>query len=559
MSPDRQRVPPACSSKPYTRPTTPDTPSKKPIIDIALHDGAQTTVINSKPGFPTYAQYKQIEASYLATLSPSRRAKALISQNLFDKIWAVLHTPDLTSETAQFRFWVRKKFTLGTLKKEQGLAEVDEKPSCSEVEEGQTVLLHEKNLVAVQEQIYDILCYSHGIAGHAGRDKTCLSVRQHYTWIPKELVARFIKACPTCIAKKCGMMNAGDQLGAQSLLPKLHQYLRDLGAEDNSSDKQNVCADVQTKASEDGVSLRPETPVQNPQSDSLDNRLDRVANHSAPVSTLRSLPMAREVSLYQGLPNGWQFRHDDFTAAHDDFMRSKASTDIPISAVRVGRPRIPSIAPMLRAFTVPFVADNGTHPVLQTDVHNAEFDSSPFSNLPMTLQPLQPQVSLVSQIDPALLFSGAGTCTGNTTPAMPTSTSPRIVKARPTLPASIVRAAAPSSIDLDSLSSQKTIQAFLVLRDTHSLTPDSPGVVPIVSPAGSDSSQLSSFPMSAEDSLSPTNTALSTPGDVVGTGMGLALGLGDMVAKDLAEKAGSLMLNIGAEGVCDRGAGVMVL
>ena len=65
------------------------------------------------PGLPTYAEYKRIEAGYLHSLSPRKRDKALITQAMFDKIWDVLHQPEAsTIETPQFRFWVRKMFTL---------------------------------------------------------------------------------------------------------------------------------------------------------------------------------------------------------------------------------------------------------------------------------------------------------------------------------------------------------------------------------------------------------------------------------------------------------------
>ncbi|KAG5643126.1 hypothetical protein DXG03_001552 [Asterophora parasitica] len=540
MSPDRKRTPTPCSSKPYSRQATLDTPP--------TNDQPQTAVVNNKLGFPTHAQYKQIEAAYLASLNSSRREKALISQELFDRIWAVLHDPDLETESSQFRFWVRRKFTFGTLKKlpEGGFTapkpddgSVDE----AEEEEGQTVVLHEKNLVAVQDQIYDILCYSHGTCGHAGRDKTCASVRQHYTWIPKDLVARFIKACPTCIAKKCGIPNEGDQ-GTKNLLPNLRQYLRNISAAD-SDEKENVCEDTDMDST---VSRRPEPDSMA----DLGNRLNRVANQSAPphCGTVQSLPMTREVSLYQGLPNGWQFRHDSFSSAQEEFLLKKG-TMIPTAASTIGgrtaRPRVPSIAPMTRAFTVPLAADNGTQTPLQTGDRNAELGFSPSSPLPM----IPRQDSLASQIDPVLLSDDSAPVSRAATPMIPT-----VPILRPVLPPSITRAAAPPALNLEALGSQKAIQAFLVLRDTHSLTPESSDSFSLRgSPTGSDCSQLSSFPMSAQSSASPTSTALATPVDVVGPTMGLGLSLGDTVAKDLAEKAVSMVLSIGTEAA---GTAVMV-
>ncbi|KAH7906854.1 hypothetical protein BJ138DRAFT_1117203 [Hygrophoropsis aurantiaca] len=150
---------------------------------------------SDKLGFPTYACYKRIEAAYLACLSPRKRDKALISQVMFDKIWDVLHQPDdCTIESPQFRFWVRKMFTL-TRQGRQEDEHYFETPA---------VVLHENRPVAVMEQLYELFCYCHERANHGGRDKTCAVIRQHYSWVPKELTAQFVKACPTCAVKRPG-------------------------------------------------------------------------------------------------------------------------------------------------------------------------------------------------------------------------------------------------------------------------------------------------------------------------------------------------------------------
>lgn len=264
--------------------------------------------------------------------------------------------------------------------------------------------------------------------------------------------------------------------------------------------------------------------------------------------------MSREVSLYQGLPNGWQFRHKNVSAARDEFVLRQASWDTHASGARTVRPRIPSIAPMTRAFTTPLVTDNGMPPPLQSHGVDVELDSSPGSPQPLIFQSnvqTGPQDLDASLIDPALLSPSS---LAKAAPSSVTDT-----KTRPALPASIVRAAAPPSINLESLSSQKTIQAFLTLRDTSRLSPNSPqSAQPLVSPTDSDSSHLSAFPMSVTDSLSPTNTVLLTPVDEVGHGIDIVLG--EKVAKELADKASSLMLNMSTDAVCgDHDTRVMVL
>jgi hypothetical protein len=39
-------------------------------------------------------------------------------------------------------------------------------------------------------------------------------------------------------------------------------------------------------------------------------------------------PMVHKVSLYKDLPNGWQYRHDDFLSAHTEFVETKRQWDI---------------------------------------------------------------------------------------------------------------------------------------------------------------------------------------------------------------------------------------
>ncbi|KAG5634328.1 hypothetical protein H0H81_002376 [Sphagnurus paluster] len=578
MSPDRQRVLPNCSLKPYSRPTTPscNTPASGTELsssNLAQQETLNTTIINSKPGFPTYAQYKQIETAYLMTMPPKRREKALISQNVFDRIWAVLETPDLIVESPQFRFWARKMFTFGKLKSSQQDEDSQDAPAGQDTEadadDSQVVLLHEKTLVAVQEQIYDILCYSHGVTGHAGRDKTCMAVRQHYTWIPKDLVAKFIKACPTCIVKRCGMpITSSVDVSTQTALPSLGHYLHNLGGDSDSGDERNLAAEGVLFAQD--LACVADAPLNNIDTTPVTAPLNRQVNYSAPASTPRSLPMAREVSLYQGIPNGWQFRHDDLSKAHEEFIRNRASPDMSegvTAGARVGRPRVPSIAPMTRAFTMPLPADNGTLSTpLQTNVHNAKLPSSPLTIIPQVSG--QSQNSILSPPEsnpshPALHLSTSlissmrsGSNSGDST----ISTDADSDTSTPLMtPASIVRPTAPLSINLASLSSQKTIQTFLTLRDTHSLTPDENMQPSPVSPSGSEYSQLCSAPMVAQGSESPPQTALPTPVDAVGMNAGRALVMGDMVAKELVEKAGSMMLSISTEAVCDHGPGVIVM
>jgi hypothetical protein len=51
------------------------------------------------------------------------------------------------------------------------------------------------------------------MARHGGRDKTCATLRLHYSWVPKELTAKFVKACPTCTLKRSGNPDLLSQFG----------------------------------------------------------------------------------------------------------------------------------------------------------------------------------------------------------------------------------------------------------------------------------------------------------------------------------------------------------
>ncbi|KAG6377783.1 hypothetical protein JVT61DRAFT_14556 [Boletus reticuloceps] len=234
---------------PYDRsPTASPAQSQKPID---ADQDADVDVPQDHPGLPTYAEYKRIEANYLHSLSPRKRDKALITQAMFDKIWDVLHQPEAcTIQTPQFRFWVRKMFTLSRpvrgdgdgvsgwgwdegrtggrtatavhpvpefdpdmdadLELERSMGIIGSEGATADELGYSAVVLHENRPVAIMEQLYELFCYCHVRAGHGGRDKTCAVIREHYSWVPKELTAQFVKACPTCVSKRSGYAHGAD-------------------------------------------------------------------------------------------------------------------------------------------------------------------------------------------------------------------------------------------------------------------------------------------------------------------------------------------------------------
>ncbi|KAH9942846.1 hypothetical protein B0H21DRAFT_510624 [Amylocystis lapponica] len=160
-----------------------------------------TPPLSQDLGMPSRAQYQRIEKAYMTSLHARKQEKALLSQDLFDKIWDVLHDPGSARVgTPQFRWWVRKMFVLSH---PPATFSSDDLANLG-AEKMMPVVLHENRPVAIKDQIYDVLCYCHQVANHGGRDKTTAVIRDHYSWIPKELIAQFVKACPTCVFKKTG-------------------------------------------------------------------------------------------------------------------------------------------------------------------------------------------------------------------------------------------------------------------------------------------------------------------------------------------------------------------
>lgn len=219
------------TSKPYSRnnkakhKSTSISPSTSELSEASTYEYEQSSAAprgvkgKDKAGFPTYVQYKRLENAYLTSLSDRKRDKALITQEMFDNIWDVLSKPETRDiETAQFRFWVRKMFTFSD--PEDTMVMIG---NSGATDAEMRVVLHEGRPVAIKEQLYELLVYCHGRAKHGGRDKTCAVIRQHYSWVPKELTSRFVKACPTCTLKRSGnpdlaaTMQCNDDDGYDSL------------------------------------------------------------------------------------------------------------------------------------------------------------------------------------------------------------------------------------------------------------------------------------------------------------------------------------------------------
>ncbi|KAJ5183215.1 hypothetical protein N7492_000831 [Penicillium capsulatum] len=165
--------------------------------DIEDQESSQEGTKLSEPvlppldGFPDVKEFDQLMQKYVKDLSVKKQDKALIHASRARNIRSVLIDPKNTSvETAQFRFWVKKMFKLQTVA--MGT------PDC------RRMICHEGKPVAIREKLFKILTKAHQTCQHGGRDKTSAQVRRIYSWVPKELISRFVKICPTCQVRRGG-------------------------------------------------------------------------------------------------------------------------------------------------------------------------------------------------------------------------------------------------------------------------------------------------------------------------------------------------------------------
>ncbi|KAI9274964.1 hypothetical protein EDC94DRAFT_509315 [Helicostylum pulchrum] len=187
-----------------TTTTTTTTTSSSPTRKLLFHTKSASTSSSSQSTppptsgydtmmheqYPGLEEFNAIVNDYLQNLSSKKRDKALVDSTRYKLILQVLKDPRNTAiSTAQFRFWVKKMFKLVTFEFEE-------------------FVCHDNKPVAIRENIYSILVIAHTEAHHGGRDKTSALVRKSYSWIPKELIARFVRHCPFCISRRNGCQSS---------------------------------------------------------------------------------------------------------------------------------------------------------------------------------------------------------------------------------------------------------------------------------------------------------------------------------------------------------------
>jgi Integrase zinc binding domain len=235
------------------------------------------------------------------------------------------------------------------------------------------VIMHDNRPIAVAEQFYELLCHCHARVDHGGRDRTLAVIREYYSWVPKRITAMFVAACPTCnIKKNRGVRPAAftvDTEHSQSpnspLSPassrsnstmSLSDLIRDESHSDtspvtsNSSGHNKVPNDkpISWSTTQDSSDI---SFVPSPQLDPFPFAISSIPpTRPSPTSLIpmflqtftESLPMSREVSLFDGLPNGMRYMSEEYAG------KNLAAYEVHLNAVSARlpeskRPRIPSV------------------------------------------------------------------------------------------------------------------------------------------------------------------------------------------------------------------------
>ncbi|GAA6019538.1 hypothetical protein JCM10207_003736 [Rhodosporidiobolus poonsookiae] len=129
--------------------------------------------------------------SYLEELDYTRSGERP-SQELYDFIrYVLLHPGSTRYGNAQDRHWANKEFSLDPLDDRIVLHPWKAKRVKGVIPR-----------IILRKDIYAALRTAHLESNHGGRDKTFHLIKQRFTHLPKELVARFVELCPTCAAKR---------------------------------------------------------------------------------------------------------------------------------------------------------------------------------------------------------------------------------------------------------------------------------------------------------------------------------------------------------------------
>ncbi|KAF8591691.1 hypothetical protein K439DRAFT_1626681 [Ramaria rubella] len=150
-------------------------------------------VLESLSGMPTVDEYAAIQERFLSGLPADERSTVLIDSRIYVHVLDILTGRAVKDiRPAQFHSWALKTFQLQRCTYTLNHPEV--------VHESWDVF-HEGKKIALVEELYTILCRAHCECGHGGAEETIDEVRREWRFVPKDLIARFVEACPTCMEK----------------------------------------------------------------------------------------------------------------------------------------------------------------------------------------------------------------------------------------------------------------------------------------------------------------------------------------------------------------------
>ncbi|KAJ3811572.1 hypothetical protein F5876DRAFT_75708 [Lentinula aff. lateritia] len=284
---------------------------------------------------PSRQEFSKIEARFAGKSSRTNRLKSFLPRRNYDYIKLCLETPKLKGVVVTDFELVSKDIVLG------GKGDLF---LSSESHSILHILLWKGRVVVPQDQVYDVLQYCHRKSDHGDFSGTLALVRKYYTFVPSILVRGFVDACPTCTANRALNVFSYAAPDINNAISFSNSF--DLLAVSSSQDNELSTLPTSSPFIFSGLDFEDSDPMELPMPPPLFSRLS-TGSRGSHDGLPQSLPMSREVSLFQGIPNGWQY-FTDYDVAHKDFVEHK---DEVISQqlkppVHQKRPRIPSIAPL---------------------------------------------------------------------------------------------------------------------------------------------------------------------------------------------------------------------
>jgi len=90
------------------------------------------------------------------------------------------------------------------------------------------------------------LTSSHGQAQHGGRDKTSAQVRKYFSWVPKELIARFVRNCPSCTLRRSSPLEYAVANNARQAIDATPTYITSSASSSQRSSVSSMSSPMST-------------------------------------------------------------------------------------------------------------------------------------------------------------------------------------------------------------------------------------------------------------------------------------------------------------------------